>query len=424
MNSEWGGRMGLIKIAAVVVMTMGAGTRIDPPADRLYGRVVTAGGDVFEGFLRWDQNEGSWADLLNGSKEMPWQNASDAKRLEGRYERPRERSIRVLGLRVSWSDDEDRYPTSATSGVRFGHLRSLAVLDDDRALLTLKSGEQVELGGGSTDLGEELRGLLVDDPQRGQVELRWRDLDVVEFMAAPRGVDAPAGQRLYGTLRVRGGQEFTGYIAWDVDEILTSDVLDGEERGRSRKIPFGRIAAIERAGSSGARVVLENGEEVMLRDSNDVDHSNRGIAVSDPALGQVQVGWDDFEGVSFRAPPRNGGAYDDFDGGRPLFGTVTTGDGQEYVGYLRWDNDEAYTWEILDGRDGDVDFDVEMGNVRSIRRAGSWGAEVTLRDGRTLQLEGSNDVDEGNKGIYVTFDDGETALIPWRDFDEVRFETP
>lgn len=424
VNHDGGGRMGLVKIAALVVMTLGAGARIDPPADRLYGRVVTAGGDVFEGFLRWDQNEGGWADLLNGSKEMPWENARDARRLGNEEREGRERSIRVLGLRISWSDDDDGYPTSSTSGIRFGHLRSLAVLDDDRALLTLKSGEEIEMEGGSTDLGEELRGLVVDDPDQGRVELLWRDLDVVEFMAAPQGADAPAGQRLYGTLRVRGGGEYTGFVAWDVDEILTSDVLDGREGGRKHEIPFGRIAAIERAGSSGARVILRNGEEVLLRDSNDVDSGNRGIAVSDPALGQVQVGWGDFEEVTFHAPPpTEAGGYDAFDGGRPLFGTVEDRDGREYVGYIRWDNDEAYTWEILDGKDGDVDFDVELGNVRSIRRAGSWGADVTLLDGRTLELEGSNDVDDGNKGIFITFDDGDTVQIPWRDFAEVRFET-
>jgi hypothetical protein len=288
----------------------------------------------------------------------------------------------------------------------------------------LKSGEEVEMEGGSTDLGDELRGLVVEDPQRGEVELRWRDLDVVEFMAAPAGVEAPPAQRLYGTLRIRGGREFTGFVSWDVDEILTSDVLDGEERGRDRKIPFGRIAAIERDGSTGVRVILRNGEEVLLRNSNDVDAGNRGIAISDPHLGQVRVEWADFDEIIFHAAPSGEGAYDAFDGGRPLFGTVETRDGEEYSGYVRWDNDEAYTWEILDGRDGDVDFDVEFGQVRSIRRAGSWGSEVTLLDGRSLHLEGSNDVDEDNKGIFVTFDDGETVLIPWRDFHEARFETP
>jgi hypothetical protein len=263
---------------------------------------------------------------------------------------------------------------------------------------------------------------VVEDLERGEVELRWRDLDVVDFQPAPPGAAAPSSPRLYGTLRSRSGLEFTGYVAWDVDEILGSDVLDGEERGRDRKIPFDRIAAIERDGSSGAIVILTDGEEVELRDSNDVDSGNRGITIADPALGEVTVDWDAFDALTFAEPRSDAdGSYDGFDGGALLYGRVETEDGERFTGTIRWDNDEAYTWEILDGEADDVTFDIEMGRVASILRDGSWGSEVTLLDGRRFVLEGSNDVDEGNKGIFVTRDDGEAVLVPWRDFREVVF---
>lgn len=416
---------GTVKAVAVAVAVMALGGAAEAQVDdRLYGRVVTAGGRVYEGFLRWDKNEGRWADVLNGSKRLPWENARDAERLDDRWERDRERRVEVLGLTISWDEEGDEYPSTATSGIRFGHVRSLALMDDDRALLTLRSGEELELSGGSTDVGSGFRGLVVDDPRRGEVELRWRDLDVVEFMAAPADAGAPSAGTLYGTLRTRDGLEFTGYVAWDVDEILASDLLDGEERGRDRKIPFGDIAAIERAGSSGARVMMRDGEEVLLRGSNDVDEGNRGISVSDPGLGQVTVSWEDFEEVMFHEPMGRGASHDDFDGGHPLYGMVETEDGERLEGYLRWDNDEAWSWEILDGRLGDVDLDVELGLVASVRRLGGWGAEVTLRDGRAFELDGSNDVDRGNKGIFVTFDDGETALVRWEEMREVTFWRP
>ncbi len=417
--------VGLKWLALALTTTLAVSPEAPPPDDRMYGRVVTAGGDVFEGYLRWDRNEGSWGDLLSGSKEMPWQNARDAERFDrdGRRDRARRRSVSVLGLRISWTDDDgDDFPRTATSGIRFGHVRALEVRGENRALLTLKSGEELELKNGSTDLGNDLRGLLVADPERGEVTLRWRDLDRVEFMAAPAGMPEPAARRLYGTLRTRGGESFDGFIAWDVDEILTTDVLDGEERGRDRKIPFGSIASIERSGSSGAYVVLRNGEEFELRDSNDVDDSNRGISVSDPGLGQVTVEWDEFEDVSFRDAPAGMGSYADFDGGRALYGTVETESGDLVTGWIRWDNDEEFTWEILDGEDRDVEYDVEFGLIRSITKRGSWGSEVQLLDGRVLQLEGSNDVDEDNKGIYVTSEDGETVRIDWWDFREVEFD--
>jgi hypothetical protein len=68
-----------------------------------------------------------------------------------------------------------------------------------------------------------------------------------------------------------------------------------------------------------------------------------------------------------------------------------------------------------------VDFDIEFGQVRSIEPLGGHGAEVTLRDGRTFQLEGSNDVDDGNKGIYVTPEGGDTVLVHWDEFRRVTF---
>ncbi len=392
--------------------------------DRLYGRVITASGDVFEGFIRWDRNEGSWADLLTGSKELPFRNLREAEELTD-YSRDRdENEIEIFGLRITWSDDDDHYPDRAESGIRFGHLGALEVLDDDRVLLELKSGAEVELAAGSTDVGDGNRGIEVVDAERGSVELRWRDLDRIEFRRAPADATvSPDTHRLHGTLRTRDGREFTGYVAWDVDEILTSDVLDGEDRGRDREIPFGRIAAIERESSSAARVVLRNGDEVELRGSNDVNDSNRGISISEPALGQVMVEWDDFGALTFH-PPAEPTGYDAFDGGGPLYGTVASEDGDEWTGRIRWDNDEEYGWEILDGRDGDMEFEVEFSRISSIRKRFTGGAEVYLRDGRVLELDDSNDVDRGNKGIFVTTEDGETVAVSWNDFEEVSFRAP
>ena len=36
--------------------------------DRIWGQLHTTSGDVYEGFIRWDRNEGSWVDILDGSR--------------------------------------------------------------------------------------------------------------------------------------------------------------------------------------------------------------------------------------------------------------------------------------------------------------------------------------------------------------------
>ena len=357
--------------------------RLEGPAldGRLYGHVVTRSGEEFQGYLRWDRNEGGWADLL------------DVDRKGGR---------------------------STLSGIRFGHIRRIDVLNSRSALFTLKSGQQQELGSRRTDLGRGMRALVVDDPQRGVAEFEWRDLEAVEFMAAPDGI-IPGGERLYGTLVTRAGLEFTGYVTWDVDEIFTTDILDGDDRdGVRREIPFGDIASIDRESSRAGRVMLKDGQEVLLTGSNDVDRSNRGISVSDPALGQIKVDWKDFSAVHLERAAFET-AYDEFDGGRLIRGTVVTESGEEHAGDIRWDNDEEYTWEMLNGDYKGIDFTVECSRIASITKKG-YSAEVVLLDGRTFHLSGSNDVNPNNRGITIRAADGAVHEVEWDDFRELRLD--
>ena len=357
--------------------------RLEGPAldCRLYGNVVTRSGEEFQGYIRWDRNEGGWADLL------------DVDRKGGR---------------------------STLSGIRFGHIRRIDVLNSRSALFTLKSGQQQELGSRRTDLGRGMRALVVDDPQRGVAEFEWRDLEAVEFMAAPDGI-IPGGERLYGTLVTRAGLEFTGYVTWDVDEIFTTDILDGDDRdGVRREIPFGDIASIDRESSRAGRVMLKDGQEVILTGSNDVDRSNRGISVSDPALGQIKVDWKDFSAVHLERAAFET-AYDEFDGGRLIRGTVVTESGEEHAGDIRWDNDEEYTWEMLNGDYKGIDFTVEFSRIASITKKG-YSAEVVLLDGRTFHLSGSNDVNPNNRGITIRAADGAVHEVEWDDFRELRLD--
>lgn len=347
-------------------------------ADRIYGRALTVDGRTFEGFIRWDRNEGSWTDVL------------DADKVEGGRE--------------------------TQSGIRFGQIHSIRVEGSRHALLTLRSGEQVELSARATDLGRGLRAFVIGNPQRGETTLDWSDLDVVEFLPVPEG-DRPGEGRLYGTLTTRSGERFTGRIAWDVDEIYTTDVLDGDRDGRRLKIPFGAIERIERSSSRAAHVVLTTGEAFDLSGTNDVNDDNGGVSVSDPSLGQVKVSWDELESVVFEEPTADADRVR-FDGGAPLRGSVLTESGQRLTGVIRWDDDEASSWEMLNGDGYGADFQIEFAQIDRIEKSGR-GARVTLRDGRSFELSGSNDVDSGNRGIFV--DTGDTVRkVRWEDFRELQ----
>lgn len=287
--------------------------------------------------------------------------------------------------------------------------------------LVLRSGQTFELEGGATDIGTNIREILVETADGQTTELDWRDLDRIEFAAAPAGVQ-PRSARLVGRVEDRWGNAILGYIAWDLDEALGSDILNGREGGRSREIAFDLIASIERDGWEGSIVTLKDGTVMTLTGSSDVGSGHGGVQVSDPALGQVAIPWDDFGRVDF-LPTQAPLTWDSFAPTGRLRGTVQTESGETVSGWIRWDADEEYDWELLSGNWRDLVHDVEFGMIARIDKRSSRESDVTLWDGRVLELDGSNDVGRGNKGIFVEADDGERYLIKWEDFASVEFES-
>ena len=75
---------------------------------------------------------------------------------------------------------------------------------------------------------------------------------------------------------------------------------------------------------------------------------------------------------------------------------------------------------------------VEVGPTgMTVERESVEGASVTLRDGRTFELTGSNDVDSSNDGVFVLVDgsgrspddeEAEWVMVLWEDFLAVRFD--
>ena len=222
--------------------------------------------------------------------------------------------------------------------------------------------------------------------------------------------------------RFNGGGMLDDYMVDYMTRTLRAAITNEVPGGRPLVLPQGvlgpKVLIInERAGSGGARVTLLDGSAMVLRGTNDVNSSISGISVSDPTLGEVKLEWDEFDRVRFHPADAEPG-WGFFDGGHPTRGTVLTEAGQEYSGEIAWDNDETASWEMLNGEMDGVEFQIEFGNIARIRKTGR-GALVELRDGRTFELDGSNDVDDGNRGITVRTG-GEAHEIEWEEFSELR----
>lgn len=405
-------------IAAVIMVVLFAATA-SAERGRIYGTIYTDRGDVLKGPIRWDKNEASWDDIIDGNKEAS-RKAEKSKRK--RY-RDKGTDLKIFGWTI-FSEGSSWFSSTRQSGIAFGHIKRLTPESDDAALLLLKSGEEVIIEGSSTDLGTGVREIVIETPDEGELELDWWDIDYIEF-ADGGDVESGFGDRIYGTVETGRGGEFTGWICWDMDEMFSQDILDGRDRRRKRKIKFANIARIEKISSQASLIVTRDGKEFRLDDSNDVDSGNRGIVVSDPNLGRVIVQWDEFESLDIKEP--GGDAfidYDDFDGGRPLFGTVYDEGGDEYTGRIRWDNDEEYTWELLDGDYRGIEFDIAFENIQSIEKLSRGSSRVMLWDGREFKLRDSNDINDEINGIFIMTgtDPDDEVELEWDDFDRVEFK--
>ncbi len=419
-------------------------------ADRIWGRVHTRDGGEYEGFIVWrgrGVGDGAWTDVLEGFREVPggfheaWLSATERTRPV--------RTIELKGYRISWDEEDPEFPSSAAAGVRFGHVAEVEV-DGDRFLARLRPADG-ESEAPSVRFGVPSRrraALQVFDRHAGEREVPWRDLRRAEFFAPPAGVVAPS-RRLHGAVEDRSGRTFTGYVAWDSDEILDSEALDGwDEDGDDREIPFKDVLSIERDLGT-TRVALASGGELALSGTNDVGRGNRGARVFDPALGMVHVEWDELASLRLEAPSGATAAYEDFAGSWRLEGRVVTEQGDTLSGLLRWNAEHEWSWELLRGTSRGVGLAIEFGAVARIERKAA-GAAVTLADGRVFDLEAPADLDWESRGIFVRVksepgaaqrkgraestaaraesdpvaDGADWLYVPWNEFREAQFVAP
>lgn len=380
------------------------------PQGVLYGKITTRSGSTYEGRLRWGKEEAFWGDHFNSAKEnRPYVDKAP------RRERQRE-PIKIFGITIglSWDEVHD----GRTLVARFGDIHKIRVRGDDEAVLVMKNGTEIEVDGGSNDLGGKVR---VWDREIGEIDVRWDRIDEIELLPTPSDVTL-AEHRLFGTVKSKAG-EFRGFIQWDQDECLSSDKLDGDSRDGEMSIEMGTIRAIERYGYNRSKVVLASGREVVLEDSNDVDSDNRGIFVDDDRYGRVLVEWDAFERLDLSDPETNGPAYGDFLPAKVLSGKVTGEDGQTYEGTIVYDLDESETWEILEGDHHDVRYHIPFGKIASIAPASHDSSRVVLINGEELELEDSADVGEAHDGVLILgAREGEPVYLAWNKVRRIDFD--
>ena len=236
---------------------------------RLYGTVRTRQGD-FTGFLQWDREMCVGPDELRG------------------------------------------YTAGGKASLRFDTLRSIARRSRDSARVTLLDGREIVLSG-SRGVGQDNRGIYVDDRRYGRVLISWDAFARVDFSpgagSGPAYGDFPPGRPLMGSVTLRDGRRLAGRLVYDLDESESSDTLDAPSQGVDYTIPFGLIASIvppggDQEGAQRGRVTLQDGEELELERGGDLGPGNAGLLIFPRDRRSPEyVPWSDVGRIDLDRPP-------------------------------------------------------------------------------------------------------------------------
>ncbi|MEM7049095.1 MAG: hypothetical protein AAF604_05525 [Acidobacteriota bacterium] len=185
-------------------------------------------------------------------------------------------------------------------------------------------------------------------------------------------------------------------------------------------VRFGEIAHLE-AGVATVRVTLKGGRVVELdrHEANDLDD---GVRVWDRARGMVDLGSRRIRTIELLPAPDPGAIEGGF-----LHGSVRTSQGV-FSGLLQWNRQDSLGRDELEGEGPDGRIGLRFGTIRSIARHSPESSWVTLLDGREIELAGSRETGEGNRGLYVDDSRYGRVLVSWGAFERVDFtsqgETP
>ncbi len=378
----------------------------------IYGKVTTIDGESYTGQIRWGaKGEAYWADHFNGTKEdneaYRYLSRDDRDRL-----RDRDRDWRWSGVRINWNSRS--WDVTHEFRVPFGAISKLEINRRSEVELTLRNGDQVYVQDGSNDFGTDV---IIMDEELGKMSFRWSRIDNVEFMETPKNLREKLGDALYGTVTAYG-TTYTGYIQWDHDERLSTDILDGESRDGNLDIEMGNIKSIER-DRSGSMVVTKSGRELYLRGTNDVNNGNRGIIVNTD-FGRVDIPWREFKKVDFSDAPSSGNGYSDYASPKKISGTITTTKGETFSGTLIYDLDEEFDFEMVQGEDDDIEHFVLLKHISKIVPRNYDNSMITLKNGKEIMLGDSRDVSEDNDGVIVLTGNGDNSeYIFWEDIKEI-----
>ena len=262
---------------------------------------------------------------------------------------------------------------------------------------------------------------------------------------------------IYGSVTDSNGAVVTGTIRWGDQEQFLSDIFNGKKIavvgiehltadekdqlldqqpgpqaqigdiqitfksffGKEIEAPYFNVffGSIKKMDITNEVIVatLHDGTKITSNDSsNDLTDE---IYVKTPEGETKEFDLEDLQLIEFSKAPADAKVFAD-----GIYGTVTSSIGT-FKGRVMWDKDERTTDEELDGSDESEDHEIKFADIVSIEKTESGKAsKVVLRDNQSLLLKGTNDVNNGNRGIWVDHPDLGRVEIDWSQFEKLVIE--
>jgi len=407
-------RKSIIPIILLICFSANYPSRAQGDQGFIYGTIISTSGATYQGQIRWGKEEAYWNDIFNATKTSTGENAYQ-KHVQKKISKNWWENLDGGLLRI-WDDEYSSQVHQFTC--RFGDIKSITPQGEGKVWCEFKNGLEVPLQGGSNDFGTSI---IINDYELGVVKLRWSSIQKVEFEETPAKLEAKLGEALYGEI-ITSQEKFSGYVQWDKDERLDTDLIDGSTKNEKLSLPFQKVACIENMGNK-SQLKLMNDKSITMYGTNDVNSENRGIVVSVEQLGKVEIPWKIFKSVCFESGHGSSGpSYSSFEAPQRLFGEVKDLRGNQFEGLIIFDRDEKWDFEQLEGLFNEVKYVIPFRNIKTIIPKNEDFTYVLLRNGHKLILGKLQDVSSKNEGVVVITSNSDSNFIEWEQVDEINFD--
>lgn len=368
---------------------------------RLFGEVATVDNQIYRGFISWGGIKNYWIDFFEASKpQNPYSSFfSDSDEVFFNN------GTQILST-----------PPRHIFSCRFGNIKSIRPTDEKEVLLQLKNGYEFTLiKGNSKDIRTNIQ---VTTPVE-TVSIKWDHISEIHFMSADSNAVAPHLNQVAGIVKSSQGI-YKGLINWNYNSQKSI------EKNNNINNTLQKMKKIVRwKGTQGNHYkgiyALEHNPKAFFPNTSVLEPMEN-VMINMPNTGLVTVTINRFNELEMiPLSELTLLSYDDFAAPETIKGEVITRNNEKISGNLAYDLDENMNFEVLDGKNNNITYQIPFKYIRSIEPKNYKYSFITLKNGSQLSLGDAPDVNHENSGIII-FGNEIPVYIPWNEIKAVNIE--